>query len=196
MEEQETIEPEYKEKRKEKEIRIGDNKIKIEIINDEIIFIVTFNLSFYKYEKKFKINEFNELFKDERLKAIDYLDLFMEQALEINEEEKKLILSIRNKTEEIELEEKMLTNEEIIKELISEIKIIKKEKNELENHLYELDNIVNKDKYRNEINLIYSTEEEGECNIFGDKFVKKNNNNIELNINGDKSKLISKYKLK
>ena len=50
---------------------------------------------------------------------------------------------------------------------------MKKEKNELENQVYELDNIVNKNKYRNEINLIYNTEEEGECKIFGDKFVKK-----------------------
>ena len=84
----------------------------------------------------------------------------------------------------------------MIKELMLEIKNIKKEKNELEKQIYELDNIVNKDKYKNEINLIYNTEEEGEHRIFGDKFVKKNDNNIELNINGNKSKLVNKYKLK
>ena len=84
----------------------------------------------------------------------------------------------------------------MIKELIIEIKNMKKEKNELEKQVYELDNIVNKDKYKNEINLIYNTKEEGECKIFGDKFVKNNDNNIELNINGNKSKLVSKYKLK
>ena len=44
--------------------------------------------------------------------------------------------------------------------------------------------------------MLFRSEKEGECQIFGDKFVKKNNNNIELNINGYKSKLISKYKLK
>ena len=56
---------------------------------------------------------------------------------------------------------------------------------------------MNKDEYKNEINLIYITYKEGECQIFGDKFVKMNNiNNIELNINGDKNKLVSKYKLK
>ena len=66
----------------------------------------------------------------------------------------------------------------------------------LEKQVYELDNIVNKDKYKNEINLIYNTYCEKECQIFGDKFVEKNNNNIELNIKGDKSKLVSKYKLK
>ena len=84
----------------------------------------------------------------------------------------------------------------MIKELIFEIKNMKKEKQKLEEQIYELDNIVNKDKYRNEINLIYNTGEEEECRIFGDEFVEKNNNNIELNINGNKSKLISKYRLK
>jgi len=84
----------------------------------------------------------------------------------------------------------------MIKELVGEIKNMKKEKNELEKQIYELDNIINKDKYKNEINLIYNTEKDEECKIFGDKFVKINNNNIELNINGDKSKLVNKYKLK
>ena len=37
---------------------------------------------------------------------------------------------------------------------------MKKEKNELEKQVYELDNIVNKDKYKNEIDLIYNTKEE------------------------------------
>ena len=85
---------------------------------------------------------------------------------EINEKEKKLII---NDEKEIKLEEEIrLANEEMIKELILEIKNMKKEKNELEKQVYELDNIVNKDKYKNEINLIYNTEEEGECQIFGD----------------------------
>ena len=38
-------------------------------------------------------------------------------------------------------------------------------------------------EYRNEINLIYYTEREGIQNIFGEKFVENNKNNIELNIN-------------
>ena len=92
-------------------------------------------------------------------------------------------------------EEKALTNEEMLKELIIEIKMMKKEKNELEKQVYELDNTINKDKCRNEINLIYSAKEEGEQKIFGEKFVIRNKNNIELNINGDKSKLVSDYKL-
>jgi len=50
-------------------------------------------------------------------------------------------------------------------------------------------------KYKNEINLKYITEEEKEENIFGNDFVKNNKNNIELEINGEKSKLVEKYKL-
>ena len=99
---------------------------------------------------------------------------------------------------EIKIEEEVrLTNEEILKELIYEIKNMEKEKKELENQVYELDNIINKDKYKNEINLIYNTNEEKECQIFGDEFVKINENNIELNINinRNKSKLVKKYKL-
>ena len=65
----------------------------------------------------------------------------------------------------------------MIRELYIEIKNIKKEKYELEKQVYELDNIVNKDKYRNEINLIYNSKDEEESRIFGDKFVKKNKNN-------------------
>ena len=82
----------------------------------------------------------------------------MNYEYEINEKEKKLII-VKNK-KEIKLEEEIrLTNEEMIKELILEIKNMKKEKNELEKQVYELDNIVNKEKYKNEINLIYNTEE-------------------------------------
>ena len=55
-------------------------------------------------------------------------------------------------------------------------------------------NEINK-KYKNEINLKYITKEEKEENIFGEKFVENNKNNIELEINGEKSKLIKRYKL-
>ena len=50
-------------------------------------------------------------------------------------------------------------------------------------------------KYKNEINLKYITTEEKYENIFGDRFVKNNINNIDLIINGKKSKLIKNYKL-
>ena len=36
-----------------------------------------------------------------------------------------------------------------------------------------------KDKYKDEINIIYRTEKENNYNIFGEKFVEINKNNIE-----------------
>ena len=57
MVEQETITPEYEEIKKEYEIKINDNKIRIEINNDEIIFILIIGLSYYKYIKKYKYEE-------------------------------------------------------------------------------------------------------------------------------------------
>ena len=57
MEEQETITPEYEEIRKEYETKKNDNKIRIEINNDKIIFILTIGISFYKYIKKYNYDE-------------------------------------------------------------------------------------------------------------------------------------------
>ena len=51
-------------------------------------------------------------------------------------------------------------------------------------------------KSTNTINLIYYLEKEKQENIFGEEFVKNNIDKIELVINGIKSKLIQKYKLK
>jgi V8-like Glu-specific endopeptidase len=50
-------------------------------------------------------------------------------------------------------------------------------------------------KYKNEINIKYITKKEDYENIFGEEFVENNKNNIELEINGEKSKLIERYKL-
>ena len=50
--------------------------------------------------------------------------------------------------------------------------------------------------YKNEINLQYMAEEEGNKQIFGYKFVQNNINNINLIINGNKSPLVQEYNLK
>ena len=50
-------------------------------------------------------------------------------------------------------------------------------------------------KYKRNIILIYETDEDNIENLFGEKFVMNNKNNIDLIINGKKSELISKYKL-
>ena len=49
---------------------------------------------------------------------------------------------------------------------------------------------------KDEIKLVYKSEINSIQNIFGKKFVENNKNNIELIINGEKSELIEKYKLK
>ena len=77
----------------------------------------------------------------------------------------------------------------------NKIKNLENKYNELKEKINKLDEN-KKDKYRDEINIKYVTEEEGICNIFGEKFVKINKDNIELNINGNKSDLIDKYKLR
>ncbi len=51
--EQDTIEPEYEEK-KEFEIKINENKLKIEMNEDEILFELTMGLSCHKYTQKYK----------------------------------------------------------------------------------------------------------------------------------------------
>ena len=189
MDEPEAIEPETIKIKRENEIRIDDNKIRIEMNNNEIIFTLIIDLSFNKYIKRYKHDAFKNEFKIK--KEIDILNIYndlINYEYEINEKEKKIIFNGK----EIKLEEKIrLTNEEMIKELILEIKNMKKEKNELEKKVYELDNIVKKDKYK--INLINNKEEEGESQIFGDKFVKKkNNNNIKEKVLDESSNVIGK----
>jgi len=163
MEQPETNEPEVKE---EHEIKINDNKIRIEMNNNEIIFSLIIDLSFNKYIKRYKCDEIRNEFKiPNEISLKDVYNIFINIPYEINEKGRKIIFA---KEKEIKLEEEVrLTNEEMIKELIYEIKNMKKEKKELEKQVYELDNIINKDKYKNEINLIYNTNEEKECQIFG-----------------------------
>ena len=56
-------EPEYLEIKKEHKIRIDDNKIRIEMNNNEIIFTLIIDLSFSKYIKRYKHESFKEEFK-------------------------------------------------------------------------------------------------------------------------------------
>ena len=133
------IEPNYLKIIEKNEIKIDDNKIRIEMNNKEIIFSLIIDLSFDKYIKRFEYDDFRNEFEISEEKDLKeaFKDL-MKYNYEINLKEKKIIM---NDEKEIELKEKIrLTNEEMIKELITEIKTIKKEKNELEKQIYELDN--------------------------------------------------------
>ena len=89
MDEPETIEPQYIEIKKEHEIKVDDNKIRIELNNNEIIFSLIINLSFNKYIKRFKYDEFRKKYdisEKKDLKEI-YNDL-INYEYEINEKEK------------------------------------------------------------------------------------------------------------
>ena len=112
----EIIEPEYEEIKKEYEMKINDNKLKIEIKNNKIIFILIIGISYYKYVREYKYEEIKkELLLDyEDMKEVyEYL---IKSEYEIKKEEKKIII---NKKKEIKLEEKIIKNEEIIKILIN-----------------------------------------------------------------------------
>ena len=217
MVEQEKIEAEHEEIKKVYERKINDDQLRIEINNNEIIFIIT-GISNYKYIGEYK---YEEIIKG---LGLDYEDIkegyeyLIKSEYKIKKEEKILII---NNYYDLKLEEKILKNEEIIKILINEIKEMKDEKkkenekinelikkneekerkinilenkyNELKEIVYELDEKIN---YRDEINLIYVTEEEDVYNIFGKEFVKNNKDNIELEINGEKNNLINEYKLR
>ena len=66
-------EPEYLEIKKEHEIRIDDNKIRIEMNNNEIIFSLIIDLSFNKYIKRYKHDSFKKEFeipKEESMKNV------------------------------------------------------------------------------------------------------------------------------
>ena len=94
MEEIETIEPEYLEIKKEYVIKVDDNKIRIEMNNNEIIFTLFIDLSFNKYIKRYKHESFKEEFempKEESMINV-YNDL-KNYEYEINEKEKKLIIN-------------------------------------------------------------------------------------------------------
>ena len=219
MSEQETIESEYIDN-EEFEIKINDNKLKIELNNDEIKFTLMIGISRYKYIKNYKYDEIMKELNFSQYKDLkEIYNYLIKNKFKIINEEKKIILN----NKEIRLIEKVLKNEELIgilieeireikddnknqntkiKELIREkqdkdnkIKILENKYNEIKELIYEIDdNIIG--KYKNEINIIYETEKEGKYNIFGEEFIKKNKNNIELNINGEKSNLIKEYNLK
>ena len=143
MEEQEIIEPEYEEIKEEYEIKINGNKLRIEINNNKIIFILIIGISYYKYIKEYK---YKEIIKE---LVLDYKDMkevykyLIKSEYEIEIEEKKIII---NKKKEIKIDEKILKNEEIIKILINEIKEMK-DKNKKENEkINELIKRMNKKK--------------------------------------------------
>ena len=120
MENKEELKLENRYTKKEYEIKKGDNKIRIEINNDEIIIILIIGLSYYKYIKKYKYEEIVkelELYEYNNIKEI-YNYLIKSEYKIINKEKiKKIIINDK----EMNLNKKILTNEELLKILINEI---------------------------------------------------------------------------
>ena len=97
MDEPETITPEYEEIKEEQEIKIDDNKIKIEMNNNEIIYSLIIDLSFNKYIKRFKHDEIRKLLNmPEEIDLKLMFNILINIPYEINEKEKKLIFGNEN----------------------------------------------------------------------------------------------------
>ena len=153
------ISQEFEDIMKEYEIKINDNKLKIIIDDDEITFVLTMGISYYKYIAKYKYEEIIQELKITNYQNIEKVyEYLIKSEYKIIKDEKKLII---NGNKEIKLIGKAITNEEMIKILIDEIKEIKdkynKENDELERKyeqmnekINELENIINS---KDEINL-------------------------------------------
>ena len=85
MDREEGIKREY-----ENEIKIDDNKLRIIINNDEIIFILILGLSYYKYIKEYKYNEIiRELDIREKKDIKEIYEYLIKSKYKIIDEEKK-----------------------------------------------------------------------------------------------------------
>ena len=94
MKDQETIEPECEEIDKEYEIKIKDNKLRIEINDDEIIFILKIGVSYLKYIKRYK---YEEIKKELDIKNKDIKEIYKYLIKsEYRIEEKKIIINENN----------------------------------------------------------------------------------------------------
>ena len=157
----------------EEEIKFSKNKgIEFKFNNNEI------------NNNNKKINEIINKDIDKNKQPINYKNQIM----------KKNINEINNLKEKIEKENgniKIKKNQEIKKKV--EIKENIKKSNNIKKDMIKVDE--EKIKYKNEINLIYKTNEKGKQKIFGKKFVENNKKNIELIINNKKSNLIDEYEL-
>ena len=185
-------------------IIIDNDKIKIEIVNDEIKFTLTNGVSYHGYVKAYKYEEITGAIGLSDCKDLkEVFNKLIDSEFKIKKETNQII--VNNK--EITLEKVDFTDKDVIQLLTDEVnsqnKIIAelreqnaKLENDYKTFREEFEEFERNSRYKEEINLIYDTKEVGTYNIFGEKFVEKNKSNIDLIINGKDSELIKECKLK
>ena len=205
--------------KKEYELDTNNNKYKliIQLKSEELIIfelLLISQISYYNYIRKYNYKDIITLLNlntnvyNNIQNVYNYLININDYKI-IDDNNNSKIIKINNNYEIILYKNK---NDNIIDILINEIN----NQNEKINNLIQLNenknNIIKNLEIKNEklqeqinninnlliqreINLTYECEKEGYQNIIGEEFIWKNENNIELIINGIKSKLIPKYKL-
>ena len=180
------------------EIKINNNKLRIEINNDKIMFILITGISYYKYIKEYNYDDITKELNLLEFKDINNIyNYIIKSKYAINDEEKKII--INNK--EIKLIEKILTNDEIIKILMDEIKNQNDKLNELIKSNEDKDDKINKLEYKynevidriNEMDK-YKNKEEHEIieenkdkNIISKEYKKRDDIIIKLKYRAEKA---------
>ena len=164
------------------EIKLNNNKLRIEINNDKIMFILITGISYYKYIKEYNYDDIvRELNLSEYKDMNNIYNYLIKSEFKIISDERKIIINDK----EIKLNEKILTNDEIIEILMDEIKNQNEKINELIKKNEDKEDKINKLEYKyneiinriNEINEI-------------DKYKSKNENIIkEENRNKDKNSI-------
>ena len=182
----------------EHEILKENNKINIKIENDEIQFtLTTIGVSLCKYTKAYKYEEITSALELSNCKDLkEVFKSLIESAYDVKKENKQILVNGK----ELTLDEIQLNDKEVIQLLVNEVSDLREKNaklesdvNDLKNQMYEFERT---SRYKEEINLVYESKEFGKYNIFGEKFVENNKNNIELNINGKYSELKKDYELK
>ena len=178
------------------EIKSNNNNLRIEINNDKLIFLLTTDISYYKYMKEYY---YDEIVKE--LNLLEYKDIneiynyLFKSKYQIINDGKKIIINDK----EIELNEKLLTNDEIIRMLMIEIKnqnekineLIKKNEdkdekinnleykyNKIIDKLNELDNYKNEKKFKSKNENIIESKNENIIESKNGSIIESKNENI------------------
>ena len=147
----------------------------------------------YNYSKTYNSDDkdINHIFENEK------------NQYTIEEEKNGKIKIIINAKYTIILDKHELTVNESILKLFNELKMLRESNEEKDKKIEEMKKNINQIQqinaestgFKNEIKVFYDVGQKGKYKIFGEKFVKENKNNIELEINGNRTELTHEYEL-